>query len=243
MSTGLLADQNSDEALIAPSDRITVRYSAETQTTIIEISDLSLYLNTKREFYWTVSFLIIALLFIAYDIGSDEESNNTTISILVILSICAICSLMNLVSLIIYYCFIVDDATKQSIITISKQDNVVILSGHGFWNKFICGCLFGRSIYLNSLSLKNAFIQYRLRHAKYQKCACLGDSLWFYLRGYDEMLNINDPNNQIDIETEPRTLCHQQWNLATVNILKNVLTNEERTWLVLHIIKNSHCAV
>ena len=229
----------------APSERINYRYDSETQTTTIEINDLSLYLNTKREFYWTLAFLIIAIVFIIYDIGSDEESDNTTISILVILSICAIASLINLLSLIIYYCFMVSTTDKNCQIIISKQENKIILNGHGFWNRFICGCLFGRSIYLNNAELKNSFIQYRLRHAQHQKCSlCAGDSLWCYLRGYDELINPNDDiNNQLDIEQEEQTLCHQKYNISTNNILKNVLTYQERKWLVLYMIRNSHCAV
>ena len=191
---------------------------------------------------------MVAILFISYDIGSDEESTNTTISILVILSICSIGSLINLLSLIIYYCFIVDSNSKKCKIIISKQENKIILEGHGFWNKFICGCLFGRSIYLNkSTQLKNAFIQYRLRHKHHQKCSiCSGDSLWCYLRGYDEIINNNNNNNnniQLDVEQEEQTLCHQKYNISTMNILKNILSYQERKWLILYMIKNSHCAV
>ena len=53
--------------------------------------------------------LLIICIFniIIFDIGSDEESDNTKILILVILIICVIASLINLLSLIIYYCFMV----------------------------------------------------------------------------------------------------------------------------------------
>merc|ERR1712228_1141298 len=152
----------------------------------------------------------------------------------------------NLVSLWIYYCLVVDQSAKRCVIVLSKEENTIHLTGHGFWNQFICGCFFGRSVFLNNLTLKNAFIQYRLRHASFKKCACCGcnnDELWCYLRGYDEMLNANDENNQIEVESEEQTLCHQKWNQATVNILKHVLNAEERKWLILYMIRNSYCAI
>ena len=57
------------------------------------------------------------------------------------------------------------------------------------------------------------------------------------------MINYNDPSHQLDIEQEEQSLCHQKYNISTNNILKNVLSYHERKWLVLYMIRNSHCAV
>eukprot|EP01084_Bolivina_argentea_P222883 377209_1 len=137
MSASLLSDHGHDTT---PSERIEVRYNADTQTTTIEISDLRLYLNTPRELYWTLGFVGVALTFVVYACQSAEPLDTTSISIMVILSVCGIASLVNLLCLWLYYCVVLDAATKRSVITVSKQNNNVSLSGYGFWNKFVCGC-------------------------------------------------------------------------------------------------------
>ena len=195
-----------------PSDRISVTYDADAKTTTIEVRNLSLYLNTKRELYWTLSLLMLTILFVTYDIGSEDESSVTTLSIMCILSLCSLCALLNLVCLLVYYCVVVEGALRRCSIVVHREEARVQLSGFGFWNRFVCGCLFGRSVYLQRATLSNAFIQYRVRHARRRKCAWLrGDELWCYLRGYDASLAVGDGEQQMDVQEES-TLCHQQFN-------------------------------
>ena len=107
-------------------------------------------------------------------------------------------------------------------------------------------------MFLQRAVLSNAFVQYRVRHAKRRKCGWLrGDELWCYLRGYDAALemdgddgDIDDDNArpQIDVQ-ETGSICHQQWNQATHNVLNHVLTFDERKFVILNVIKNSHMCV
>lgn len=189
-----------------------------------------------------MALIIITILFTIYDIANESERNLGTVSVMVILSVSTLASFCNLICILIYYLVVVEMPLRRCTIQVSKQENRIHLAGFGLASKYLCGCLFARSVYLEDVTLKNAFIQVRCRHAAHQRCSCTGDSLDIYLRGYDAMLNENDPNQQIEVQEES-TLCHQQWNQGTDNVLKNVLTYDERKWIVHNLIQNSHCAL
>ena len=184
-----------------PSDRISVTFDNQSQTSTIVIHNLNFCGKLLlKEFLWFLFFGLLLGGYIAVFtiIRIDRINFTTNLVILSVLGVFTLFTFINFIGLAFYYLFI-PKVYRKAIIKVNLNNNEIQMSGYGFARKYNCCCLFQRIVPTYQMVLYNSFIQYNYDKKHCCCCCCFpccaSEKLETYLRGFNPYLLFGNNNN------------------------------------------------